>query len=196
MVDLSAENIIKETEKAHIKKKNYVKKSLVALLLGSAVIGTFYTTDDERIKKENKPEWITLAYNQKGSSAGILAGFIDNVYGDIYGGSVGIWNQVHGNVNGINVSAFSGIEGKLTGIGLSFLNLGNINNKGNDVLDKTIVDKGVQMALFNNAKELKNAVQIGIVNIVSETEGAYLQIGVFNQTNERSTIGINFGYKK
>ncbi len=203
-----------EKENQQNKRKSLVKRSLAAILLGVAVIGTFHTTDNEKLKKENKSELITIVYNQKGSSAGIVTGAVNRVYGNINGGSVGLVNYFKGNVNGLAFSILNfsdsyskitgaaisifgnGIGGELNGLELAILTNNTGFMLGDQGKSKTRVSNGVQASLWNVAGNLKNAIQIGLVNFAEKTEKTYLQIGVFNQTNERKTVGINFGYKK
>ncbi len=42
---------------------------------------------------------------------------------------------------------------------------------------------------------IDNASQIGIINSCNTHNGFYLQLGVWNVSEDRSTVLINFGYK-
>lgn len=169
----------------------YSKRALVTAIAAAALYGTFGTIDDSRLKQNGKKEVVIVLANQKGSTAGILLGGINIIEGDTYGIALGGVNSIEGDTYGIalglvgnirkgncygcNIGVLNGIDGKLSGIELGIINGGNKR-----------LTKGTT---------LENALQIGILNCVDSTAGAYLQLGLWNQSDERKSIGINFGYK-
>lgn len=174
--------------------KKATKLGLVALLSAATLFGTFYSVDDKKLKEQDKREIVTLAYNQKGSSAGILAGLFNVVDGNVYGVSTGLSSAIRGDSYGGAFSLLNVINGKVTGVELGFANIFDGRDKS---FKEKVVDKGLEIGIFNIAYKIKHTIQLGLVNVVEkEAEGPFLQLGLYNQTNKKSTIGINFGYKK
>jgi hypothetical protein len=123
----------------------------------------------DQTRLEGKPEIVSLFYNRKGETKGILPGVLNGIYGNATGGVVGLVNGVEGNATGGVVGFVNGVEGNATGGFIGFANV----VKGN----------------------LEHAVQIGILCYAKKRSGPYLQLCVVNMSDDRLSVFIDGGWK-
>ena len=191
----------------------------VPLLALATIYGTFHSTETEQLKAKGYSELNTVVYNRKGSSKGIVLGVVNTVYGEVNGLEIGIFNsgknflneqegmddqKKSDNILIINKGAQISIVSEATSLEKA-VQLGVV-----DFSDST--NKSAQVGVINLTQTLGNSAQVGGVNYTESTEGGffqlslfnlakvnngegfYLQLGLWNTSEDRSTILINFGY--
>ena len=164
--------------------KNFKKIRYGLTTLG--LIGTLYgylgKYDTSNLGKEK--ELITVIYNRKGETKGILSGIIKNrVHGNLNGVAIAALNEIDDNLNGMVIGAVNGVMKNLNGMALGIA--------GNGIIG-TVTGLEVTL-LLNVAGNLEWGIQVGALNYAGTTTGPYLQIGLINRSYDRWTIGINLG---